>query len=431
MKIVIVHYRYYHGSGPETYLFNVKRLFENNGHTVIPFSASYPNNEPSPYSEYFYKPIVDKFHLNENKNSISVTDQIKIVKNSFYNKDVFKKLTGLLNDERPDVVYVLQYGTKLSTSIFDAAYSLNIPVVLRLSDFNLVCAKNTFFNKGQICTKCIDNRFNSVMDKCVHDSLTQSFVYFLIQKFNHIRHFQNKIDAFIVPSVNTMNLIKKTDQFKHGNFYHVPTFISKEEDQRFLNKKKSSLNAGIRLCYLGRVSEDKGLDILINAMINCIKKGIKVELDIIGDFNSDFGFNLKKEVDRFGSKQIKFLGVIDSNEVNITLRNYHFSVVPSKWYDNMPNSLIESSLEGVPVIVSKIGSLEELIQNGYNGFTFEHLSSKSLEATIISLVDLGEKEYYKVSENCIKWIREYCDKEKHLKRLLKIFKRVINEKTSK
>ena len=36
MKIVLANYRYFVSGGPEIYMFNVKRLLEEAGHTVIP-----------------------------------------------------------------------------------------------------------------------------------------------------------------------------------------------------------------------------------------------------------------------------------------------------------------------------------------------------------------------------------------------------------
>lgn len=53
MKIILVNYRYYTSGGPEVYMFNIKRLLEDDGHIVIPFSVRSPLNEETPYSRYF------------------------------------------------------------------------------------------------------------------------------------------------------------------------------------------------------------------------------------------------------------------------------------------------------------------------------------------------------------------------------------------
>ena len=42
------------------------------------------------------------------------------------------------------------------------------------------------------------------------DSLAQSFVYYLTQKYNELRKFEDKIDAFITPSKFTKDTIQKS-----------------------------------------------------------------------------------------------------------------------------------------------------------------------------------------------------------------------------
>lgn len=54
MKIVIANIRYFVSGGPERYMFNIKEVFENNGHTIIPFSIKHANNRPSEYEQYYF-----------------------------------------------------------------------------------------------------------------------------------------------------------------------------------------------------------------------------------------------------------------------------------------------------------------------------------------------------------------------------------------
>ena len=146
MKILIVHYPYHPLSGPERYLFNVMDLLKRNGHTVIPFSINYANNIPSEFEKYFVEPIGDKnTHSYSAQTDLSISDKIEIVKNSFYHKEAWEKLNELIKTEEPDVAYFLQFFGKLSISIFDACHENNIPVILRLSDYGLICSKNIFY----------------------------------------------------------------------------------------------------------------------------------------------------------------------------------------------------------------------------------------------------------------------------------------------
>jgi len=427
MKIIIIHYRYYEASGPERYMFNISKLLKEKGHQVIPFSLDYKLNNKSDYSEHFPEPIIEEFHVSKDK-GISIKNKVDIIKNSFYNKQAYRKLDNLIQLEKPDIAFVLQYGNKLSTSIFDACTVNKVPVVLRLSDYNLLCAKNIFYRDGKICTKCINNKLFSVKHKCVHDSHIQSFVYYLTQKYNEIRKFEIQIDAIIAPSNFTINLINKSKQFNKTNFYHVPTFVDSISNNKEISKRYN-LNEGLKICYFGRIAEDKGIDVLVKAIKEVNSRQLTIRLDIYGDYNSEYANKLKGLVKNLGIKNIHFMGFVSGNEVDNTFKNYHFSVIPSKWYDNMPNSLIESCINGVPVIVSKIGSLDELIEDNKNGFTFESSNSKSLAHKLESLFEIDEKEYNRLSKNAFNWIRMYSDKETHYKNLLNIFNKV-NEKNN-
>ena len=429
MRILLIHYRYYESSGPERYLFNITKLLEDKKHDIIPFSLDFKENRATKYSKYFAKPVVEYFHVDKVKSSLSISDKINVFKNSFYNKHVFDKLTELLETEKPDIAYVLQYGNKLSTSIFDACEDKKIPIVVRLSDFNLLCSKNIFYRDGEICTQCINNKFKSVIHKCVHDSLAQSFAYYLTQKYNEFRKFEDKIDAFITPSKFTKDTIQKSKQFNNSQFYHIPTFVENFHELASENIVYNT-NDTIKLCYLGRIADDKGIDILIDAIYILSVKNFNLKIDIYGDYNNQYAKEQLEVVKRLNLKSIEFKGYINSSKINEVFQKYHYSIIPSKWYDNMPNSLIESSINRVPVIVSNVGSLDELINDGVNGFVFEHNNSKSLANKIESLFLLSEEDYNILSKNTYNWIKDYSDKLNHYEQLIHIFEN-LNAKYSK
>ena len=57
MRILLVNYRYFISGGPEKYMFNIKKILEENGHEVIPFSIHSNKNVETEYSKYFVEPI--------------------------------------------------------------------------------------------------------------------------------------------------------------------------------------------------------------------------------------------------------------------------------------------------------------------------------------------------------------------------------------
>ena len=60
MKILLVNYRYFLSGGPEKYMFNIKKMLEEHGHKVIPFSVDSAKNVPTEYSKYFVPSIGDR-----------------------------------------------------------------------------------------------------------------------------------------------------------------------------------------------------------------------------------------------------------------------------------------------------------------------------------------------------------------------------------
>lgn len=426
MKILLIHYRFYEVSGPEKYLFSIKNALQELGHEVIPFTLGYHKNERSKYERYHPEPIVQEFHLNKAK--LSMYDKIRILFNSFYNISVYNSISKLIRTEKPDIAYVLQYTTKLSVSPLIALKKNNIPIVHRLSDFNLVCAKNTLFRESSVCTECLKSELFSIKYKCVHDSLSQSIFHYLIRKVQNILNFQELFDLIIAPSNFTIETVKKVKEFKRTTFLHLPTFYEDKFDD--IEPLKSFNTSFKNICYVGRIAEDKGLKLLIEAFGILSKNKVKIQLDIYGDDTNEFTTQIKKQIGEHYLLNISFKGYVPNSQISSVFKSYDFSIIPSLWYDNMPNSFIESCRQKTPVICSKLGSLEELIEDGRTGYLFYPINGQSIASTIMKLFTQTEEEYRNMSENCYEKILSLTDKTIHLDTLISNFEKILNEKVN-
>ena len=65
-------------------------------------------------------------------------------------------------------------------------------------------------------------------------------------------------------------------------------------------------------------------------------------------------------------------GQIAHSKVYKLFEDSIFSIIPSKWHDNLPNSLIESLSNGVPVISPNYGCFPEFIINEKNGLLYDN-----------------------------------------------------------
>ena len=174
------------------------------------------------------------------------------------------------------------------------------------------------------------------------------------------------------------------------------------------------------LLYIGRLSKEKGVFDLIKGMKNNNKKlyiaGSGPERDKVEEF-------IKKEK---LSNRVHLLGFLNALEVKDYVRKSHAVVVPSVWYENCPYSVLETIAIGKPIIGADIGGIPELVIDGKNGLLFESGNSDDLSKKIDMLYN-DEKLYKKFCDNSKKLSKQY-DKELYYKELIKIYKRVVNDK---
>ena len=144
MKILLVNYRYFISGGPEKYMFNIKKMLEEHGHEVIPFSIMSNKNVETSYSKYFVEPIGsrDAVYFDEVKKTTKSIWQM--ITRGIYSLEVKKAIQKEILEEKPDLVYIIHFVNKLSPSVITGAKKLGVPVVLRLSDYFLLCPRFDF-----------------------------------------------------------------------------------------------------------------------------------------------------------------------------------------------------------------------------------------------------------------------------------------------
>jgi glycosyltransferase involved in cell wall biosynthesis len=69
-------------------------------------------------------------------------------------------------------------------------------------------------------------------------------------------------------------------------------------------------------------------------------------------------------------------------EAQAVMRGARVLILPSECYENFPMGMAESFACGVPVICSRLGALEELVDDGRTGLHFTAGSSEDLAAKV-------------------------------------------------
>jgi glycosyltransferase involved in cell wall biosynthesis len=405
MRILLINRKHYIDGGADRVYLNTGKLLETNGHDVAYFSTLNENNLVSKQSEYFVSSIKTRHN--------DLYSKITSVKKYLYNNEAALKILKVVNDFKPDVVHIHLFYGVFSGSILEILRKSNIPIVITVHDYRLLCPANAMLDKsGIICEKCKDDKFyNCILKRCSEGNIFQSTI---IATEAYLRKFV--LDPLVL--VNHFIFVSEFSKNKHIAF-----------DERYINKSShlynfatfsdSDLesNKGDYLFYYGRLSKEKGIINLINAV-----KETKSKLKIAGDGP------LKDQVLEAikGCLNIEYVGFKSGSDLNNLIINSSFIVVPSEWYENNPMTIVESFSFGKPVISSKIGGIPELV-NDETGYIFNAANMASLVNAIKLSEGLTADRYNLISHNCYTFARKYFSKRSHMDQLLNIYKKVINE----
>lgn len=422
MKIILVNYRYFFSGGPERYMFNIKQLLEDEGHEVIPFSVKHNRNVKTPYEKYFPSPIGsgDEVYFSDvKKNKKSLKELWKGFSRMTYSPEAKRCFKRLLEDVKPDLVYILYFQSKISCSIVQAAYEMHIPIVQRISDYSLLAPCGMYFRQSdcQICELCTQkSKWYAVRNKCVYDSAVYSMVKVLGISVQNWVGIRRKIDRFVFPSTYTLSKFVENG-FDKEKLVHIPTLFNDK-----------TLRTDLPIAYkpfalfIGRTDPDKGLMTLLKAFV-----GTDYNLKIIG-FSSVVGYQDRLKQYLKGKRHnIEFLGKKDFDEMQQYLSTCLFTIIPSEWYDNLPNTLLESYAMHKCVVATDIGSLTENVMDGETGLLFKYKDVDDLKEKVKYLFEHPEKaEEYGCHGR--KLIDTKFSIENHVDSLLKLFESVTNSK---
>ena len=415
MKIALVNYRYFISGGPERYYFNIKEILEQKGHTVIPFSIKGSKNIDSEYSDYFLESVDDEEYFANTRRNIGTV--LKSFTRMFWSREASRKFRRLLLDTHPDVVYIMQYHNKISPSIIYTARKLGIPVVHRISDFQYMCPNALFYNDCTgVCEDCLKGRrLSCVRYRCVHGSAMLSAIKAAAKAFHDIIGVTKRIDAFVVPSVFTLGKLQQYG-IPAEKLRHIPTFFN----------AKGELPKPVYepfFLYVGRIEKQKGLATLINAFC-----GTDMNLKIIGFSNDGYEGTLRASLK--GEKHnIEFLGRMSFDEIAQYLNRCLATIVPSEWYDNFPNAILESFAYSKPVIATDFGSLKELVEDNVTGYTFPYADAAALRSCAQKLLNTPA-EARRMGAEASRRIRDVYSPQAHYEALMQILTPLTNQKPS-
>ena len=354
MRILIVHNHYLHPGGEDEVVASEIKMLQEKGHEVIFYERT--NHEIKALS--FLGKI--RFYLFE----------------ALWSKKTYKDISRIIKDSKPDIIHIHNTFLVLSPSVYQACHDSHVPVVQTLHNYRFLCPAGVFYRKNEVCEKCLEKgRGPSVINRCWKGSFLSSVLMCrIINKMYRKAIFQRMINRYIALSDFSRKKFM-AEGFNPRTISVKPSFLE--------NDPGVSPSTGDYALYIGALRDYKGIQKLVQSWLD---ERISYPLKIVGDGPLRDG--LAKKSAR--AKNIQYLGFKDFNDVITLIKGARFLIVPSLCYETFGRVIVEAYACGVPVLVNRIGALQELVRESETGLLYDADNQKDLVHKVKFFVENNE-----------------------------------------
>lgn len=315
-----------------------------------------------------------------------------------------------LSTFNPHYVYIHNTWFKASLGIFKLLEERKIKTILKIHNFRYFCTKS-YLSKNHLtnstdCDACgLDSKSLRFFNRYFKDSLLRSFLinyygkkYYKILKNNNIKilvltDFHKKFMEDLGFNKNKVSVFRN--------------FIEKNQEL----SKTSQIQEKF-LLYAGRISNEKGLQELIDSFCNVAPEDFLLKIIGTGPMFS----SLKNQ----SYEKIEFLGSLPNQEVINLISNAKGVVTATKLLEGQPTLLCEASSLGIPSIFPRTGGLTEFFPKNYK-FSYKQFDYSDLEQKL-KLLMLSDDSYLEGNES-----KTFIDKLLDDKLLISKFEEILND----
>jgi glycosyltransferase involved in cell wall biosynthesis len=298
-------------------------------------------------------------------------ERLRLPARVVWSADDRRAIRRLAARERPDIVHVHNTFPLISPSVIHAAAELGIPVVLTLHNYRLFCANGALFRDGRPCESCLGSSpLPGLWHGCYRGSrLTTAPLTVSISTHRRLRTW-DRVAFFIALSRFARDKVVAgglpADRVVvKPNFVPRPKPFHRNEPQHFL--------------FIGRLSEEKGADLLVTAWSSRFGR-----LVVAGEGPQRSALERRA---RAADDSIRFVGHRSPDACAALLHSARAVVVPSKAYEGFPVVVAEAFAHGVPVVAPAHGPFEEIVRDGSNGLLFRPGDPTDLAERLLRLLD--------------------------------------------
>ena len=353
MRILYCNKYNFRFSGTEAYVFESMELMRSRLHDVALFSMADSRGEQTPYDHHFVS------HIDFKSPAVGLFARAQQAAHALYSTEARRKLRDMIADFRPDVAHVRNIYHHLSPSILWELRAQKIPVLYHLNDFKLICPSYNMVSRGVACEKCHGGKFLNIVTEGCYSGPAGSAWVLAAEAYAHkwLRTYDKCIDRFLAPSRFVKDKLiengwagSRIDVLQH--FQHIPKHVP------------FNFGSDAPILYFGRLSAEKGIADLLCAM----QKLPEIRLIVAGD--GPQRSELEQLARDLRLTNVSFTGHLAGATLDELIASARFTVLPSRAYETMGKSILESFARGRPVVASDLGSRRELVRDGQNGLLF-------------------------------------------------------------
>lgn len=390
-----------HYAGSERAAERIARWLVNNGHHVEVFTLE-KLDDPNTHLETAVENGITIHRL-----FYDLKGQGDYFENLYDDPRVGSALRSILETRTFDVMHIVS-GYLLGGQVIHTAKAFNLPIVLTLTEFWFMCFRlNLLTAVGEVCTgpendeKCMrclmedQRRFRlpaerapALMDAfwsvARHTPLVKARIEDVKRRRETLMKALAAVDVVICPSQFLMNLFRTFGFDMNRSIYVLYGLKHPPADKRRTPRPQDGT---LRLGYIGQIKPHKGIDLLLDAVMRLLDAGQPISLSLWGSSSGAEGYEDAQRLRTRDYHAIQWKGSYNTDQLWDVLGGFDTVVVPSRWYENNPTVILESSLMSIPVIATKLGSMPELVKPEKSGLVFELNDVDGLTRCIQRMLD--------------------------------------------
>jgi glycosyltransferase involved in cell wall biosynthesis len=409
MRVLYCNKYNYPFSGTEAYLFELMRHMESRGNATALFSMDHGHASAFAGRSYLIP------YVNFKDAEAGFLKKSRMATHALYSPSARRRMRDCIQDYRPDLAHVRGIYHHLSPSILWELKRQRVPVLYHLNDFKILCPNYNFVAHGRTCELCLGGHyFHAVTERC-HAGPRSYGVVLAAEAYLHkwLRTYQSCVDLFLAPTEFVREKLIKAGFSKaqiqvlhHFQALPVPAALMPEKGY---------------ILYFGRLSAEKGIDELLHAMASLPH----IPLVIAGE--GPERPRLESLARQLKLDHVLFSGMVEGTQLDQLIGGCSFSVFPSRAYETLGKSILESYAWGRPVVASDLGSRREMVEQGVTGILYPPGKTEQLAEAICYLFDHSRLAAQMGVEGRQR-LHSAHNPDRHLDTILKIYGQLIERR---